>query len=207
MENKKLLLIGGGGHCLSVIDSLNRSLYSEIAIIDPYIKIGTEISGIKVVGDDEMIYEMYKRGYHYAFIAVGSIGNTMTRRKLYKKLLDMNFEFVNIIDRSATVSSDSILGNGIFIGKNAIINVGSIIKDQSIINSGAIVEHECYIGEFAHIAPGAVILGKCKIGDDTHIGANATILQGVQIERNVIIGMGSVVLHDVAENVQKYGVI
>ena len=207
MGDKKLLLIGGGGHCLSVIDSIDQSLYSEISITDPYITPGTKIQGITVVGSDEMIESMYNKGYHYAFITIGSIGDTSLRRKLYKKLQDINFKFVNIIDSSATLSSNIILGEGIFIGKNVIINSDSLISNQSIINSGAIIEHECNIGEFAHIAPGSVVLGNCIIGNNVHIGANSTILQGVHIGNGAIIGMGSTVLHDVSEGIKKYGII
>lgn len=207
MEDKKLLLIGGGGHCLSVIDSIDQSLYCEISITDPCINPGTEIHGIKVVGDDEMIETMYDKGYQYAFITLGSIGDTSLRRKIYKKLQDMNFKFVNIIDSSATLSSNIVLGEGIFIGKNVVINSDSLISNQSIINSGAIIEHECHIGEFTHIAPGSVVLGKCTIGNNVHIGANSTILQGVHIGNGTIIGMGSIVLHDVPDEIKKYGII
>lgn len=200
MENKKLLLIGGGGHCKSIISSINRNVFKEIGIIDPNLKNGSEIMGIKVIGNDDDLFCLRNLGFCYAFISLGSIGDTNLRKILFNKVVDLGFKIINIIDESASVDKSACLGSGVFIGKNAVVNAETELEDGSIINSGSIIEHECHIEKFVHVAPGAVVCGNCYIERDVHIGANSTIKQGIRINKESIIGMGSVVVKDVDSN-------
>lgn len=82
---KKLLLIGGGGHCHSVLDTiLALEEYTNIGIIDNKDYIGKTIMGVKVIGSDEDLKDLYKDGYKFAFITVGSIGKPLKRIKLFE---------------------------------------------------------------------------------------------------------------------------
>ncbi len=202
---KKILLIGGGGHCKSVADTLLRlDEYNEIGIVDVHDE-GALFGLIEVIGNDDDLPELREAGFTDALITVGSVGNTDLRRRLYGKISELGFNIPNIIDPTAIISPYAKLGKGIFIGKNAVVNAGCAIGDGAIINTGTIVEHECYIGEFVHISPGAVLCGGVEVGDDTHIGANASVKQYIKLGKNVIVGMGSVVIRDVRDNVTVVG--
>jgi len=204
--NKKILLIGGGGHAKVVLDSLlSQNQYLEIGIIDKKENIGKRILGIEIIGTDEDLTMLYSKGYNYAFVTVGSIGTPQLRIKLQKLIKEIGFIIPNIIDQTAMVSRDVFLEEGIYIGKGAIINAGTIIKKGAIINTRAIIEHDCVIGEFVHIAPGSVISGEVVIGDNTHIGANSVIKQQVIIGENTLIGIGSVVVKNLKNNIIAYG--
>ncbi len=120
---KKLILVGGGGHCKSVLDAaLAMHEFDEIVITDPDIPAGTEVMGCKVVGSDEKLPELKKQGYDYAFVTVGSIKSTAVRRKIAENLKTIGFQFPVIIDPSAIVSSTATVGDGTFIGKRAVLN-------------------------------------------------------------------------------------
>ena len=204
--NRKLLLIGGGGHCKSVLDSLlllNR--YVEIGIIDKKEHIGELILNIPIIGDDDDLTELYHRGYREAFITLGSIGSPQNRVRLFEMIEKIGFNIPNIIDLTAVISKDVKLSKGIFIGKNSAINVGAYIGKGSIINTSSTIEHDCSVGDFVHISPGSILCGEVQVGDHTHIGARSVIKQGLKIGSNSIIGMGSVVLNDVSNNVVAYG--
>ncbi|EJO5346070.1 acetyltransferase [Clostridium botulinum] len=204
--NKKLLLLGGGGHCKSVLDSLiNKKIYSEIGIIDKKDNIGKYVLGVPVIGCDQDLFKLYEKGYKYAFVTVGSIGNSINRVKLFKNLKRIGFEIPNIIDSTAIISEHVVLAEGIYIGKNVVVNVGSYIDKGAIINTGSIIEHDCIIGEFSHVSPGSVLCGEVQIGPNTHVGARSVVKQQVKIGENTLIGMGSVVLKNVSENVVAYG--
>lgn len=203
----KLVLIGAGGHCRSVIDSvLSRDNYKDIVITDPDVTAGTIVHGCRVVGNDDMLPILFREGYKAAFISVGSIRDTACRRRLVKHAQDIGFVFPSIIDLSAIVAEDVIVSEGVFIGKNAVINANSKISEFSIINTGSIVEHDCMIGQFSHISVGAIVCGGVEIGNDVFIGANATVIQGIVIHDNTIIGAGSTILHDVPSNAVITGV-
>lgn len=204
--NKKLLLVGGGGHCKSVLDSLlAMNSYAEVGIIDKKENVGKFILGIPAIGCDDNLLELYQKGYTYAFVTLGSIGEPADRVRLFGELESIGFEIPNIIDSTAVVSKNTTLAKGIYIGKNAAVNAGASIGNGAIINSAATVEHDCKIGDFAHIAPGAVLCGEVEVGAYAHVGAKSVVKQQIKIGANTLIGLGSVVLQDVRENVVAFG--
>lgn len=61
MKNKKIILIGGGGHCKAVIDVIELlGGYEILGIIDINEKVGSDILGYKVIGTDEDIKYLKK---------------------------------------------------------------------------------------------------------------------------------------------------
>lgn len=201
-----IILIGGGGHCASVIDSickLNR--YNIIGVVDKANKVGSEINGIKVIGTDDKLEYFYKNGVRKAFLTIGSIGDVRLRKSLYFLAEKIGYKFPNIIDNTSILGNKVEIGYGNYIGKGVIINTGTRIHNNCIINTGAIIEHDCKIESFCHIAPGTTISGNVSIGENTHIGTNSTIIQDIKIGKNSIIGAGSVVIKDIGDNVKAYG--
>lgn len=206
MKYKKLLLIGGGGHCKSVIDTMKQLGGVELAIIDMPKKLGCRTLDIPVIGCDDDLQQLFIDGYKHAFVSLGSIGNTSSRIKLFNQLIEIGYELPTIVDQSATISPNAVIGKGVYIGKRAVVNVDAIIGDAVIINSGAIIEHDCVLSDFVHVAPGAVLCGDVQVGKNSHIGANSVVKQDVSIGANTIIGIGSVVTRDISEGVIAYGI-
>lgn len=212
VQNRKILLLGAGGHCLSVLDSLKSlGLYEKIGLVvkdssdmDEAVK-SSGLRDIEIAGCDDELSNLYEQGFTDAFITVGSIGNTSIRQKLYQKIKQIGFHIPNIIDKTAVVSFDVELGEGIYVGKKAVINTGSSIGNCAIINTMALIEHECRIGEFVHVAPGSILCGNVTVGKNTHIGAGSIIKQGITIGSDSMIGMGSVVVSPVGSRVVAYG--
>lgn len=207
--NKRLLLIGGGGHCNSIIDVIENSYenhFSEIAIIDIPEKVDTYNHEYRYIGSDDDLEDLRKIGFTHAFISLGGIGNFDKRIKIYNKLKNIGFIIPNIISKSSISSKRLVIGEGNFIGKGVIINSGVVIGNNTIINTGAILEHDCKVNDFVHISPGTVLSGNVTIGFGSHIGTNTTIIQNIIIEENVIIGAGSVVVRDIQKNTMAYGV-
>lgn len=203
---KKLVVIGGGGHGESVIDSIRSTKeFDIIGILDEGKSVGTIVSGIPVIGGDVLLPELFKQGVHYGVIAVGSMGNPQPRIRIYETLKDVGLATPNIIDKSAVLSHDVQMGKGNFIGKGAILGAGVILGTGCIINTGSIIEHGTLIGNFAHVAPGAVLCGNVRVGEHTHIGPGSIVIQNITIKKNSMIGAGSLVLRDISSNTLAYG--
>jgi sugar O-acyltransferase (sialic acid O-acetyltransferase NeuD family) len=206
MITRKILLVGGGGHCKSVLDSLIQSeQYSEIGIVDKNDNIGKHVLRISVIGCDDDLIKLYKNGYTYAFVTLGSIGEPTQRIKLFSILEEIGFEIPNIVDPTAIISENVNMSYGIYVGKNTVINAGVSIGKGCIINTSSVIEHDCIVEQFSHIATGSVLCGEVHIQKNVHIGANSTIKQQVKIGADTTIGMGSVVLHDIADSIIAYG--
>jgi sugar O-acyltransferase (sialic acid O-acetyltransferase NeuD family) len=203
---EELILIGGGGHAESIIDTIRgQEKYKITGILDRSKKAGTEVLGIKIIGSDEDLADCFNRGIKNAVIAIGSMGNPGPRRRLYEQCKKIGFEFPNIMDKSSIVSETLNIGEGNFIGKGVLINTGVIIGNGTIINTGAIIDHGCRIEDFAHIAPGSVLCGNIWIRANSHIGAHSTILQGLTIGSDTMIGAGSLVIKSISSNKLAYG--
>ena len=205
MAKKKIILIGGGGLCKVVISILKKLDNFEIAgIVDNY-KAGSLISGIKIIGADDDLKDIYKSGIDNALITVGSIKDNTKRYKLFNMVREIGYEFPVIISPEAIIDKSIRIDDGTVVMTGSIINIGSSIGKNCIINTGAIIEHDCKIGDYCHIASGVHISGAVEIDKLSFIGIGATIIQGITIGKNVTIGAGSVVIKDIPDNVTAVG--
>lgn len=204
--NVKIIMLGGGGHAKVLIELIRLAGEYEIAGILDRLEAGSVISGISVLGNDEMLAEIFAEKITNACIGVGSVKDTRIRRSLFEKVKESGFFVPSLIHPGAVVSKSAELSEGVQIMAKAVIQAGSIIGENTIINTGAIIEHDGLVGRHVHVCPGAVIAGVCKIGDNSLIGAGATVINGTSIGKNVTVGAGSVVVNDIADGAAVKGV-
>ncbi|MBT1247038.1 MULTISPECIES: acetyltransferase [unclassified Thermosipho (in: thermotogales)] len=205
--SRKIILVGGGGHCkvvLSII--LENNDYEIIGISDVESELGKKINGIEIKYTDDQLVQLFNEGVKNALVTVGSVGNSALRIKLFNKIKEIGFNIPIIISKKAIIAKNVLIGEGTVIMPGVIINPGVKIGKNCIINSGAIVEHDCIINNNVHVAPGVTLSGGVKIGENSHIGAGSTVIQNIKIGKNTIIGAGAVVVKDIPDNVKAFGV-
>lgn len=199
MNKINLVLLGGGGHCHSVIESIEGTKKYAIQGILETPGHGSElISGYPVIGGDELIPALIEKGMSF-LVTVGHIRNPAPRKKLFEKLAAYNALLVSIIDKAAVVSERCSIGEGSVVLRNAFINSGVTIGQNCIINTGAIVEHDSKIGNHVHISTGAIVNGDCIVGDHCFIGSGAILSNNISICNDALIGAGAVVLRSVTK--------
>ena len=192
--NNDLILVGGGGHCRSCIDVIEREGKYKIAgIIDRPSKVGQEVLGYKIIGTDKDFPSLVHR-YRYFLITIGQINSPALREKLYQQLLEMGAVFPRIISPLAYISEYAHIDNGTIVMHHAVINVGASIGYNCIINTNAIIEHDVKIGNHCHISTGAVLNGEVQLGQGTFVGSNSVCREGVKIGDYCLVGMGVRVL-------------
>ncbi|MBQ2873138.1 MAG: acetyltransferase [Bacilli bacterium] len=196
---EKLIIIGAGGHSKSVIDSVNQEKYNIEGFLDDN-KTGKHM-GYPIIGkklEDIDKYENYKY-----FVAIGDI---VSRKMWFETLKKYNVEIINIIDKTAIISSSSKIGVGNYIGKYAVVNADAVIGNNNVINTKALVEHECIVGNHTHLSTNSVINGNVIIKDCVFLGSSAVCIGQLTVGENSIIGAGSVIISDVEDNVTVVGV-
>ncbi len=202
-----IILLGLGGHAHSVVDSIEQSgKYNIVGFLDTEEMQGKRYKDYCVLDTDDTLQKYFDRGLRNAFVTIGFMGHGIVRNRLYQRLKDIGYIIPNIIDRTAVLSEDVKLEEGIFVGKKAVINANAVIKKMCIINTGAIVEHDCRINSFSHVAVGTVLCGGVLVGEQTFIGANATVIQEKMIGKHCIIGAGTIVNKNVQDYVIRYGI-
>ena len=207
-RSNQIIIVSGGGLAKMCIDliRLNKE-YGIHGVTDANIPVGTDILGVPVLGNDDiLVVSLHREGYMTAVNAIGSISVDNTskqfslRRIIYEQIKSHGFFMPVLIQPSARVAISAQIGEGSLIMENAVVGCDAIIGNNCIINTGAIISHDCRIGHHARISPGAILAGDITIGENSLIGMGTTIYLGVKIGKNVVIANGKNIMNDIPDN-------
>ena len=193
-----LILIGGGGHCSSVIDVIENINEFKIRFILENKQINLAPRNYPYVFGDEKIYDYISEDVQF-FITIGQIKSSTPRERLFKLVKDNGGKFATIKSRHSYISNAAQIGEGTFIGNGATINNGAVVGKNCIINTRSLIEHDASIGSHCHISTGSIINGDVEIGDRVFIDLELLFVH-VKIGSGSIIGAGEVVKQDVSPN-------
>lgn len=188
---KPLILIGGGGHCKSVIEAAESAGYQIMGVLDMPEDVGKEILSTKVIGTDDDI-PLYVDKAEFV-ITVGFIKNPVTRIKLYNRVKEVGGKLATIIACTAYVSKYATIGEGSVVMHKAFVNAGAKVGNNVILNTFTNVEHDAVIGDQCHISTGTMVNGDCKIGANCFIGSQSVLANGITVGDDIIVGAGSLV--------------
>ena len=205
--NKKLLILGCGGHGKVIADVAEKcNQFEEISFLDKKFlnnNFSKDINSKKVIGDISIKnLEKFSTKFTHAFVG---IGDNKIRLKFLKEIMKLDFIIPIIVDPSAEISKYAEIEKGCFINTNVVVQCNSKIEFGTILNTACTVDHDSRIGEGTHIAPGVNIAGHVNIGKYCLIGIGSQIIQSVRIGNDVIVGGGSLVLKDISNNKKAFG--
>lgn len=194
---KPLILIGGGGHCKSVIEVAESAGYTILGVLDMPEEVGKEILSTKVIGTDDDIPAYVDKAEFV--ITVGFIKNPNTRIKLYNKVKETGGKLATVIASSAHVSKYAKIGEGTVVMHQAFVNAGAKVGNNVILNTFTNIEHDAVIGDQCHISTGTMVNGDCKVGNNCFIGSQSVLANGITIGDDIIVGAGSLVRKSISE--------
>lgn len=198
-----LILIGGGGHCKSVIDVAEGVGYNILGILDVPSEVGKSVLGYPIVGIDADI-DKYVNQAEF-LITVGQIKSPDLRMKLHEMVINAGGKLATVIASTAHVSKHAVLEEGTVVMNNAFVNADAKVGKGCIINSFADIEHDAVIGNYCHISTGVMINGGVNVHDGCFIGSQSVVNQCVSISERSIIASGSLVNVDIHESGVYYG--
>jgi len=182
-----LILIGGGGHCVSCIDVIeSESKYKIIGILDTEENVGKKILGHPILGTDADILKYVEKGCCF-LITVGQIKSASLRVKLYEKIIESGGKLAKVISSRAYVAKSATIDDGTIVMHDALVNSNVSIGKNCIINTKALIEHDCNIESNCHVSTGAILNGGVKLGEKTFFGSNAVSKQGATIKADSFI--------------------
>lgn len=191
MDKKPLILVGGGGHCKSVIDVAESIGYTILGILDRPEEVEKQVLGYKVIGTDDDIPQYVDKAEFV--ITVGQIKSSTIRHKIAERIKTARGKLATIIASDATVSKYATIGEGTVILHKCVVNADAKIGKNCIINTMANIEHEVEIGDFCHISTGVMVNGMTKVGNDTFIGSGSVLYNCIEVLGNSIIPAGTIV--------------
>lgn len=188
---EKIVLIGGGGHCHSVIDVIEQTNWYEIiGIVDVKENIGKKVLDYEIIACDDDLETIFQSCKN-AVITVGQIKSSALRVKLYNKLKEIGFNLPVIISPLAYVSKYAILEEGTVVMHHALINANAKVGKNCIINTKALIEHDVTVGDNCHISTAAILNGGVVVKENSFVGSNSVSKEYITIDG--FIKAGSVV--------------
>jgi sugar O-acyltransferase (sialic acid O-acetyltransferase NeuD family) len=206
-KSNDVVLVGGGGLALMVIDAIHSSCqYNIVGIVDDYAKPGDIVYGYKVLGAiDATLKQLYDKGLRVAVNCIGAMTSSQSdplffaRKQMAEKVKSFGYILPNVIHPKAIVEPSCRLGEGNII--LACANIGSrvVIGDNCYINTNTMISHECVLGNGVKVAPGAILAGRINVGDNSLIGMGATVYMNVKIGANTVIFNGVNVFSNISD--------
>ena len=178
-EMRPIILVGGGGHCKSVIEAAESAGYTIKGILDLPQFMGNKVLDYAVIGSDDEI-PLY-------------IKNPLLRNKLHERIEAADGNLATVIASTAHVSKYATLGTGTVVLHGAMVNAGATIGKGCIINTLANIEHDVIIGDYCHISTGAMVNGDCRVGKNTFLGSQSVMVNDTSIPSNSVFAAGCLV--------------
>lgn len=192
---KKIVLIGGGGHARSIAECIGpdsgiigyTSLYEEPDM------------PLEYIGTDDDFLEKYPPDCGVE-IHCALVYNQFPDMKWRKRIMERfdDYRFATLTASTALVTRNSEIGDGSLLMHRCVVN-RSRLGRNCVVNTGAVIEHDCRLGDNVFVGPGAIFGGNVEVGSDVFIGLGATIKPGVRIESGIVVGMGAVVTRDLTQ--------
>ena len=166
---RPLILIGGGGHCKSVIEVAESAGYEIKGILDMPDEVGKDVlPGHKVIGTDDEIPQYVEEA-----TIIASTAHVSKYAELGEGTVIMHHAFVNA---------------GAKIGDNCIINTfvniehDAEVGNQCHISTGTMVNGECKIGENCFIGSQSVCANCIEIASDIIVGAGSVVRKSIRVK-------------------------
>lgn len=188
--DKKLAILGCGGHARSVADVALTVGFDTILFIDENARIGEMMLGFQVLHE-------VPPGIEKGCVFIPASGDNLKRELQIKSIEYNGWQLGSVVSPCATIGAGAKVASGTFIGHHAHVGPRAEVGVGCIINTAAIVEHDSKIGNYTHISVNATVAGTTKIGCYCFLGTGSTAIDGLNICDNVIIGAGSVVVRPI----------
>jgi sugar O-acyltransferase (sialic acid O-acetyltransferase NeuD family) len=194
-----LVVVGAGGHAVSVAEVARSAGHRVLAFVDPR-RAGASLLGLPVVERPD------------ALLAAGAgvvvaIGDNAARQREAESLRARfaGIAFPVLVHASASVSGYALLGEGSVVMQHATVGSNARVGAFCIVNTAASIDHDAVMADGASIAPGAVTGGRVSIGPRAAVSIGAVVKHGVAIGADSVLGAHSYLHRDLPERCVAYG--
>lgn len=168
MENRWLIL-GAGGHGLSVADAIKVNGDTIIGFLDDRNTPGDLIGSIPVLGSLSLVFELEQipllANQQPPNIFVVAIGDPFYRQIWQDSLELVGAPLGVVIHPRACISASARLEPGCVVLACAVVNANAHLSRGVILNSGSVVDHDAICGAFSQLGVNAAMAGASRLGE------------------------------------------
>lgn len=162
------------------------------------------ITDSKLCGLDVVPLAELTRLYHAdqinVLLGVGYNGLNAVRSELYHRVKSMGFLVETYIHPTATILTESPVGEGSVILASTVVEPFAEIGYNSFVWCNCTIAHHARVGDHAWIASNTIISGQAGIGDRTFVGVGAVVANKVRVAEDNLIGGGAFISRDTHPN-------
>lgn len=197
---KNILIIGAGGHAVSVANVIQSTNYKLKGFIDKN-RTGEKLLGFDIYGDET---EFFDDDVCF-FVAIGA---NFLRERVAKRLADrIGYERLPaLVHASANIGIQSSIGPGTVIMPNVTVGPNTQIGRFCLLNTNSSIDHDSAMQDYASLAPGVHTGGNVRIGERSAISIGASVRHGIRIGADTVVGAASYVHRDIESNAVAYGI-
>jgi sugar O-acyltransferase (sialic acid O-acetyltransferase NeuD family) len=199
-QARPFLVVGAGGHALSVAENIVACGHRLVGFIDPA-KAGRTLLGrpiLAAVPDDYA-----DRGGCLAM----AIGDNAGREAAWGSL-GTRFPpdaFPALIHPAAAVSVFAEVAAGTIVQAGALVDAATHVDICCVLGGGSVLGHESTMRPFSSILAHATIGGRVTIGDRSAVALGATVKPRVTMGHDSVLGAHSYLHRDLGDNLVAYG--
>lgn len=199
---KEIIIVGAGSAADLIYEHIKENGEFNIRYFVDYNDLPHKdnIENIEILGFLQL-EELVKFGYKKFFIHLPSTQRTLG---LMNELRAKGIEFINVVHKTASISTLSKIGVNNLIGPFAIIGPYVSIGDSCSVLNSASIAHHSNIHNGVRVSDGARVAGNVVINDFVLIGLNSTVNARVEIASEVTILSGASVYNNILEKSSTY---
>ena len=199
---KRIAFLGTGDLAIDLCERVQLwNQYEVVGFFDGSLETGTVVCGFPVLGDDDDVEDLYKKGvFDYIYIAIGYL-NFQVREILYNRFKGV-VPMANIISPTAYVHPTASLGEGIQLSDGVYIAQHAVVEDNVLITLHSIVNHGGHVKKHSYLSTRVTTAGNVTIGERCFVGVGVVISDGVTICDDVWLSPSSVVVTDIKKSGQ-----
>lgn len=193
---KKVVIIGAGDFGRETAEIAKRQMLAlrNIELLG-FLDSNEELHG-KVFNNVEVLGGIdYFKQEHIFYVC--SIGDPETKMKVVKKVEDLGYLPINIIDPSVVFFSGVKLGKGIVINALCGIMANVVIDDHVHINLLSSIGHDVQLGGYTTISPHCTLSGFTNVGEGCFFGSGVITFPRVKVGKWSKLGAGAVANKDI----------
>ena len=204
MNERALIIIGAGGFAKEVAWTVARMnaqapCYKLVGLCDDAAELqqgtwcGVPLLGTMEKAVKRLTAEGIQPWFHCA------IGDNVRRKAAVARALQAGWKPASVIDPSALIAPQVVLGEGVYIGIGCVVSADVKIGAYALLNFQVTVGHDAILGAYIQVCPGVRISGWCEIGEGALLGSNAVIVQKRNMGAWSVLGAGTVAFRHIAE--------
>src|SRR5262249_47736179 len=122
MAKPRCVIIGAGGHAKVVVETvLLEAKYVLVGLTDLDLR-KKQILGIPVLGTDDVLPALRKKGVRYFLLGVGGDADNRIRKSLFEKAIAVGLRPLSTVHPSAVIAKSASVGSGSVVLPRAVLN-------------------------------------------------------------------------------------